>query len=533
MMQLTKEQQAVIDAKLAPGEMLKTRAYAGTGKTSTKVAYARANPALSMLYLAFNKTVATEAASKFPGNVRAKTAHALAWASKGRDYANIASNVRFFHVTKRLKIDVYAATLVCQTLDNFLNSADPEFMRKHAAPDVQAKFKNDMSEHLIKCAGTIWNDMVNENAPFQMTHSGYLKLYQLSEPRLNYDVIMLDEAQDTNPVTFDIVNRQREHGVRVLLAGDPYQQIYSWRGAVDAMSVECRSLYLTQSFRFGNHVASVANKLLNTFFQEKVPVIGNGKPDALVPDMPKGEKYTVICRTNVELFTQAVTHVSANMNVCVIGEQAFSTWISGLRDVYAIYAGRLSDVKDRSLSFFKDYKEFKKFAIDRMDMELLAKISIVEKYQSALPRHIDTVVAMNVAESFAQVILVTAHKAKGLEWDNVILANDFEDLFDDDGRLVKIKQQVQADTSLSAEMRKLLLEEAIEKDEINLLYVAATRAKRHLKLNSDLNRLMTWKPEDEPPARTLPEKGGKEDRPYRAPAAPARIRDLFDDSSRS
>jgi F-box protein 18 (helicase) len=532
-MKLTDQQQAIVDAQLEPGEMLKTVAYAGTGKTSTFVEFSRAKPAQSMLYLAFNKSVEVEAKSKFPSNVRPKTVHALAWASKGRDYANIASNVRFFHVTKRLKVDVYVATLVCQTLDNWLNSADVELMPKHAAPDVQEKFKNDMSEHLIKCAATIWNDMVSESAPFQMTHSGYLKLYQLSKPRLSQDVIMLDEAQDTNPVTFDIVQRQRAHGVCVLLAGDPYQQIYSWRGAVDAMSAQdCRALYLTQSFRFGNNVASVANKLLNTFFHEKIPVIGNGKPDGLVLDMPKAEKYTVICRTNVELFTQAVTHVSVHMNICVIGEQAFSTWISGLRDVYAIYTGKLSDVKDRSLSFFRDYKDFKKFAIDRMDMELLSKISIVEKYQSALPRHIDTVVSMNVPEGFANVILVTAHKAKGLEWDNVVLANDFSELFDEEGRLAKITQHVQADKTLSAEMRKLLLEESIEKDEINLLYVAATRAKRCLKLNADLNRLMAWKPEDEPPPRALPEKG-KDEKPFRAPAVPTRIRDLFDDSSRA
>jgi F-box protein 18 (helicase) len=529
-MKLTEQQQIIANASLRDGEMLKCVAYAGTGKTSTFVEFARANPEQSMLYLAFNKSVEVEAKTKFPGNVRPKTVHALAWASKGRDYQNIASNVRFFHVTKRLKIDVYAATLVCQTLDNWLNSADMEFMPKHAAPDVQAKFKNDMTQHLLKCAGTIWNDMVNEAPPFQMTHSGYLKLYQLSKPRLSHDVILLDEAQDTNPVTFDIVQRQREHGVRILLAGDPYQQIYSWRGAVDAMSTQdCRALYLTQSFRFGNNVASVANKLLDTFFHEKIPVIGNGKPDALVPEMPKDEKYTVICRTNVELFTQAVTHVSARMNICVIGEQGFNTWISGLRDVYAIYTGKLSEVKDRSLSWFREYKDFKKFAIERMDMELLSKISIVEKYQSALPRHIDTVVAMNVSESFAQVVLVTAHKAKGLEWDNVILANDFTELFDEEGRLIKLKQQVLADTSLDEPLRKLLLEDSVDKDEINLLYVAATRAKQRLKLNADLSRLMVWKPEDEPPARTVADKG-KEEKPYRAPAAPARIRDLFNDS---
>src|SRR5690349_19209490 len=110
-MKPTSEQQAIIDHQMDEGDMLKCVAYAGTGKTSTFVSYADANYESSMLYLAFNKSVETEAKSKFPANVKPKTVHALAWASKGRDYPDIAGQVRYFHVTKRLKVDVYAATL--------------------------------------------------------------------------------------------------------------------------------------------------------------------------------------------------------------------------------------------------------------------------------------------------------------------------------------------------------------------------------------------------------------------------------------
>jgi F-box protein 18 (helicase) len=490
-MKLTQEQQAVVDHRMNNGEMLKCVAFAGAGKTSTFIAYANANPDDNMLYLAFNKSVETEAKSKFPSNVRPKTVHALAWASKGREYKDIASNVRYFHVTKRLKVDVYAATLICQTLDNWLNSADEDFAPVHAAPDFQKKYKNDITSDLLNSAKVIWHEMIKCVPPFQMTHSGYLKLYQLSQPRLPQGVIMLDEAQDSNPVTFDIVNRQRQFGARVLLAGDPYQQIYSWRGAVDAMSnQDCTALYLTQSFRFGNAVARVANKILNTFFNEEKSLVGNGKPDSIVSSFPAGEKFTIICRTNTELFTRAVDHATANQHIHVIGEQGFKMFLDSLLDVYALYCRKNSEVKDRSLQFFRDYDEFKKFANDRADAEMLAKISIVEKYSNAMPRHVERIRQMNGAEAFAQVILVTAHKAKGLEWDNVMLANDFTDLFTDKGKLVPIKQHVMADKSLNENARKLLLEDAVEKDEINLLYVAATRAKRSLLLNGDLSMLM-------------------------------------------
>ena len=48
-----------------------------------------------------------------------------------------------------------------------------------------------------------------------------------------------------------------------ILVGDPNQQIYSFRGAVNAMSLVQGSKihYLTQSFRFGPQVVIAVNRL--------------------------------------------------------------------------------------------------------------------------------------------------------------------------------------------------------------------------------------------------------------------------------
>jgi F-box protein 18 (helicase) len=47
----------------------------------------------------------------------------------------------------------------------------------------------------------IWKKMVNLNDyDIRLPHDGYLKLWQLSKPRLSkYGVIMIDEAQDLTP----------------------------------------------------------------------------------------------------------------------------------------------------------------------------------------------------------------------------------------------------------------------------------------------------------------------------------------------
>lgn len=57
---------------------------AGTGKTTALVKYAEQRPHLRFLYVAFNKSVASEAQRRFPSNVACKTVHSLAYANVGR-----------------------------------------------------------------------------------------------------------------------------------------------------------------------------------------------------------------------------------------------------------------------------------------------------------------------------------------------------------------------------------------------------------------------------------------------------------------
>ena len=47
-----------------------------------------------------------------------------------------------------------------------------------------------------------------------------------------YDVLLWDEAQDMNPAMLDVCLKQFKPK---LVVGDSHQQIYSFRGAVDAL----------------------------------------------------------------------------------------------------------------------------------------------------------------------------------------------------------------------------------------------------------------------------------------------------------
>ncbi|WP_236707409.1 3'-5' exonuclease [Escherichia albertii] len=74
-------------------------------------------------------------------------------------------------------------------------------------------------------------------------------------------------------------------------------------------------------------------------------------------------------------------------------------------------------------------------------------------------------------EKAAAVTVTTVHRAKGLEWDTVRLHEDFQD-----------PEQPGPDNVQESE--------EIRRDELNLLYVAATRARKTLVLNSVLRQIL-------------------------------------------
>src|SRR5260370_11428706 len=73
---------------------------------------------------------------------------------------------------------------------------------------------------------------------------------------------MLDEAQDADPVILGLLERHK--GARIIV-GDKYQQLYQWRGAVNALSrmrSDSAELSLTRTVRFGPGAAEWANPAL-------------------------------------------------------------------------------------------------------------------------------------------------------------------------------------------------------------------------------------------------------------------------------
>lgn len=261
--QLTHEQQLILSHKMEPLQVVKIMAFAGTGKTSTLVKYAEKWSESRFLYVTFNKSIAKQAELVFPSNVTCKTFHSMAYGHVGRKY-QLKKKLNLFKLTPFMVNSVLAegkggfirAKLVCKTLENFFASADEELTIDH----VPIWCKNsqgqrvmvEQSEKLngVLEASRLWDNMRKlvecKEEAYQMTHDGYLKLWQLSKPLLaSFDAIFVDEAQDCTPAIMNIVLSQP---CGKIFVGDPHQQIYTFRGAVNALFTvpHTHVFYLTQ-----------------------------------------------------------------------------------------------------------------------------------------------------------------------------------------------------------------------------------------------------------------------------------------------
>lgn len=474
-MNYTHEQEPAINSL---SRIVKLVAFAGTGKTTTLVGYAKARPQCRLLYLCYNKSVEVAAKQKFPRNVTCKTAHGLAYAAIGAKYQHkLTSNLRLTDIAKIIDSQHWdLVRSVQETLNNYLASADETIELFHCPAE---KLKTDRMKRaagtIVEGAKRLWNQMCDlHNRTANITHDGYLKLWALSKPNLRdrFQIVLGDEAQDINPVIAGVLAQQAAYGMGVVVCGDGHQMLYRFRGAVDALNAtwldDAEVHYLTQSFRFGPAVAHVANMILG-FKGEGRQLAGLGGETritkALASDL---EHRTVLCRTVVGVIETALTNVESGARIYWVGGiEGYS--LQDLEDLHALSKGWRDRVKGKKLlQEYPDYEMYKQIANESQDPEMVRSMKIVEQYSKDLPELFATLRRNAVTDELeATMTLSTAHRSKGLEWDAVQLAEDFS--FD----------PFNPDNDKDAWI-----------DEMNLLYVACTRAMQVLGLNSTMLQIM-------------------------------------------
>jgi hypothetical protein len=477
----TKHQQACIDAA-KKSNLLKISACAGGAKTTTLSMIANEIEEPS-IYLAFNKVTADEASRKFPLHVVCKTTHSLAYAQFGKDlahklsrpkhgYVNVAGTggeIATYYKIKAIDADdgttiVTAAGVgqfVKMCVAKFEQSADKKITDKHLPMyDMHKAIElgaTKLKSVVLLNAKKLWNDRTNENSNVLATHDTYLKLFQLSKPNLSkYKIIYLDEAQDSTPCVLDIVLQQKQQS-KIVLVGDGRQAIYQWRGSVNAMKVvEGDEAFLGQSFRYGQAVADVAMHVL----KGNMTIEGFDKLDSRIMRIDDSKPYAKLFRTNSALLSEAVNAMERGVSVDI--EVDTKDFVKMLQSVEGLYQDRIKEVKhDRIIPFatwFALCEEAKE------DPEINRVVKLVKDGESAR--------MIRMLESYRKpanphATYTTAHKAKGREWEQVVLAEDFPSHYKYDKK--NGRQWV-----------------GLQEMEENLLYVAVTRAKLVLQTNDSV-----------------------------------------------
>lgn len=478
-MSLTDEQASLVQANFYGVESVScVQAYAGTGKTHTLKEFAQKRPGHPILYLAFNKSMASEAQRKFETlkHVEAKTLHSLAYQFVGHKFRERLGDIEIRDLLTTAKeafprADQYLGALAIKDwFNNWLSSSAStprSFLRKALTSDVLRQFDHDRIEPdtLLVEVENLWKIVqegkILEGKPCPFPHNAYLKMFQLMPPNLGYAYILVDEAQDITDCMIDIVMQQRAHKIFV---GDCYQQIYAWNGAVNSLkkleSEGARMFYLTRSFRCPENVAALANPYLQLLGAQK-PFVGCSEPR-------RASTRAYLARTNAGIFEWGVKLLEAapDSKIHFLGGYA-SYNFDMLADMASLLVGKRHQIKDKQIAVFDTFDELVGYA-DVGDMQLKARCNIVKAHGPSVTPKLYNLKRQQSHENEADFTLSTGHKAKGAEWGSVSLGSDFISI-----------------TEVLAQAQESEEKIIIPREELHVLYVAITRSLGSLKMSKD------------------------------------------------
>jgi len=501
---LTKEQEEIINSdKLS----FKINAVAGSGKTTTLLEYAKKNSHLKILYLAYNKSLQTSLLDKLKKynlpSMHISTIHSLAYNkieaynyTLAHDLKNqIIENVITKHeltVNQKAYYPIPEYVALIKDLVNFycnssliaLDSKLIESYKKQS--ELGAKILeliNKNETRVIEHLKTILSAM--KNKVIDATHDFYLKMFYLNKKvstNLPYDLILVDEAQDISDVMIGIVENQ---SCRRIYVGDSFQQIYTFRFATNALNkIDLPSYDLTQSFRFGDNYAKVLQNNLNSLYEinsskplkisglEKTTLIGKNHIDF-------SKQFCVIARSTFGLIQQLVYFIHDKKKVYFEG--GYNSYSFMNQTVYSIFYLKQKKNDKITIDEIKDFdtiNELEQFAKDTKNQDYLNIIKFINTYGDNIFEINKKIKEFLVTDKKdADIIFTTTHKSKGLEYDQVIMADDFIS-----------KKEI---TNTKNKLSYLRVNE-----ELNIYYVAATRAKDVIQL-ADLNLSYTYNENDE------------------------------------
>lgn len=485
----TDEQVAIVDAAQNTGQNLGLEALAGAAKTTTLVLMAN-QPKMARiptLSLAFNKKIAEEMKARLPANCTSQTLNSLghrAWAKRismrlildtKKNYDILAEvlNKKFKpQDPRRIELQESFSDMLRTLAHGKTQGWVPDSCREsnQRLLDDQSFFGSldeDLGELIEEILIDCMNASIQQSLRGKIDYDDQIFMSTCFGAHFeNYPLTMIDEAQDLSNLNHVMLSKV-VGPERLIAVGDPNQAIYAFRGAYgNSMELlqkrfDMRTLELSTSFRCPRSVVREAQWRAPHM---KFPDWAEEGSVSTWSDWTVGQlplDAVIICRNNAPLFSMAIA---------LLIEGRFPELVGN--DIGKSLLKVMEKFGDRGIDQEKALKALETYKIKRLSRTRDQAKGSVEDFCRCIEiflRRADTLggaisYANHLMNQVGPVKLMTGHKSKGLEFDNVYIL---------DRQLLKVK------------------DEGGKNQDRNLLYVMQTRAKKNLTYIESEGLIMT------------------------------------------
>lgn len=491
----TEEQAALREFVFGSDRNLCCQAGAGAGKTTTSLwlvgmiadEAARSGRPCRIAFVAFGTKIKADIEEKAPAGIEVCTMNALgfralkkAWNVREVDVDNnflytvfkarygvekVREEQDFFAAVKKL-IDLGKGALAETTEDLEILAVDYQLDLNGALPRA------------VAMAHEIMSDQRADKTPrksMDFTDQQWLAVvHNVAMPQ--YDVLVIDEAQDTNALQLEMLTRCVTENGRVIAVGDRRQAIYGFRGA-DSLAMDkivaafdMAELPLMTTFRCAKAIVREAQSIVPEY--KAGPNNAEGVVRSIDIDNVLGQVRPgdfVLSRTTAPIVSACIKALAMGIPAAVVGRDigksltSLAKKVRGVmaeKDSVACFVETLLAWRDREVAKLSKKLPIPESAIEGIQDRAACLVAFADVSDS-VDEIFNRISAMCKEDgSTSRVDFSNTHQVKGMERDRVFLMRD---------------------TYLKMKKNKITGEwEEPKEEEYNLLYVAITRAKNEL-----------------------------------------------------
>lgn len=427
----TDEQIAILDAARTTPDNLMIKANAGCGKTSTLEAVEQALPPGPMLYLVFNKKNATEAAGRMKSTTNVRTFNSIGhriWGT-GRSLRVDTDKTRNIFKSIADSADQSHRDAIWSVYSEVMQGVGMAKSLGYIPDGIYPSAKrlitiNQFHSHLDEEPDDLAADLIDAilTRSIKQSYDGVIDFNdQVYMPALfggaypRYPVVLVDEYQDLSPVNHALLEKLAKG--RLIGVGDPFQNIYGFRGAKAGGMVEaaehykCTSLPLSISFRCPSEIVKHVRWRVPHFkwLNEGGSVDAPHKFEASQID----DGTTVICRNNAPLLRFGFQLLGSGRSISIVGSDIGPRLIGIMKKLGSEDMSQL-----QTLDAIAEWEQLKLAKESKSASDMAACMQVFAEHGRSLGEAV--AYAEYIFKQQGTITLTTGHKAKGLEWDSVI-----------------------------------------------------------------------------------------------------------------